>query len=308
MFLNRRVGRLSRAHLTENERRWWSSWEWRKETAWRVFVQSSLLPWEWSEAGWWGGLERVLPSFLKEKIKRFNDSIDPCGHLILPLSFAPSCIKWGKNKQLHRKICGACDGVYTLTWTPKGWRLEWLLLNPTCIAFISINKHGSKVSCVVLFEQFNWRRFGRGSRPQWHFSKSLRLLWNPSGGRHDIRAAWHELELLVSGGKNYGRLRSQVIVSNESVAHSGAFFSHGLNSDCLDRLNYHVIIKLSPGLIFQPAHIVLKFILALHSPVFIGYCGYGMNWAHALNLSDLYLCQQVTVCQSAPSCHKSLDF
>lgn len=116
------------------------------------------------------------------------------------------------------------------------------------------------------------------------------------------------LNSFVSGGKNYGRLRSQVIVSNESVAHSGTFFSHGLNSDCLDRLNYRVITKLSPGLIFQPAHIVLKFILALHSPVFIGYCGYGMNWAQALNLSDLYLCQQVTVCQSAPSCHKSLDF
>lgn len=144
--------------------------------------------------------------------------------------------------------------------------------------------------------------------PQWHFSKSLSLLWNPSGGRHDIRAAWHELELRVSGGKNYGQLRSQVIESNESVAHSGTFFSHGLNSDCLDRLNYRVITKLSPGLIFQAAHIVLKFILALHSPVFIGYCGYGMNWAHALNLSDLYLVEQVTVCQSAPNCHKSLDF
>lgn len=93
-------------------------------------------------------------------------------------------------------MCGACDGFETLTWTPQGCRLEWLILNPTCPAFISINKHGSKVSCVVLFERFNWRKFGRGSRPRWHFSKSLRLLWNPSGVRHDIRAAWHEFELL----------------------------------------------------------------------------------------------------------------
>lgn len=36
--------------------------------------------------------------------------------------------------------------------------------------------------------------------------------------KHDTRAAWHGLELPVSGGKNYERLRSQVIASNESVA------------------------------------------------------------------------------------------
>lgn len=72
----------------------------RKEIAWRVFVQSPQLPWEWSEAGWWGGLERVLPSFLKEKIKRLNDSIDPCRCLIFA-SFlhASSCISWGKSKK-----------------------------------------------------------------------------------------------------------------------------------------------------------------------------------------------------------------
>lgn len=54
-------------------------------------------------------------------------------------------------------------------------------------------------------------------------------------------------------------------MSNESVAHSQAFFSQGLNADCPDRLNSCVITKLSHGLIFQPA---LKFMLALHSPVF----------------------------------------
>lgn len=42
--------------------------EWRKEIAWRVFVQSALLPWEWRRG--------VSSSFLKENIKRLNESID----------------------------------------------------------------------------------------------------------------------------------------------------------------------------------------------------------------------------------------
>lgn len=62
------------------------------------------------------------------------------------------------------------------------------------------------------------------------------------------------LNPLISGGMNYEWLRSQVIVSNESVAHSRAFFSQGLNADCLDRLNSCVITELSRGLIFQPTH------------------------------------------------------
>lgn len=51
-------------------------------------------------------------------------------------------------------------------------------------------------------------------------------------------------------------------------SHSHAFFSQGLNADCLDRLNSCVITKLSHGLIFQFIHIALKFMLALHSGAF----------------------------------------
>lgn len=51
-------------------------------------------------------------------------------------------------------------------------------------------------------------------------------------------------------------------------SHSHAFFSQGLNADCLDRLNPRVITKLSHSLIFQAIHSTLKFILALHSRAF----------------------------------------
>lgn len=134
------------------------------------------------------------------------------------------------------------------------WYLKWLIANTVCSTLISINEQESNVSRVILFLQFNWRNLGCGSWTRWHLSKSLRLLWNSSRVRHDIRTAWHEFELLISGGKNYEWLRSQVIVSNESVAHSCAFFSQGLNANFLDRLNSCVITKLSRGLIFQPTH------------------------------------------------------
>lgn len=64
------------------------------------------------------------------------------------------------------------------------------------------------------------------------------------------------LNSLFQVGRIMSGLRSQVIVSSESVAHSRAFFSQGLNADCLDRLNSCVITELSRSLIFQPAQIV----------------------------------------------------
>lgn len=69
---------------------------------------------------------------------------------------------------------------------------------------------------------------GCGSPDWWHVSKCLRLLWNKSLRRHDIRAAWHRFELVISGGKNYEWLQLQVIVSNELVSHSFTFFVAGL--------------------------------------------------------------------------------
>jgi len=116
---------------------------------------------------------------------------------------------------------------------------RWLILiaNTACTSLISINEQGSSVSRVILSLQFNWRNLGCRSWTRWHLSKSLRLLWNPTQRRHDIRAAWHQFELLISGGKNYEWLHSQVIVSSESVAHRRSFFSQGLNAGCLDRLN-----------------------------------------------------------------------
>lgn len=156
--------------------------------------------------------------------------------------------------------CGAPPiGLYMYT-PQQRWLIlkKWLIANTACTILISINEQGSSVSRVILSLQFNWRNLGRGSWTRWHLSKSLRLLWNSTRGRHDIRAAWHEFELLISGGKNYEWLHSQVIVSNESVAHSRAFFLQGLNADCLDRLNSCVITKLSRVLIFQPVHIALS--------------------------------------------------
>lgn len=65
-------------------------------------------------------------------------------------------------------------------------------------------------------------------------------------------------DISLNSSSQVGRIMSgfdsQVIVSNESVAHSRAFFSQGLNADCLDRLNSCVITKLSRSLVFQPAH------------------------------------------------------
>lgn len=77
-------------------------------------------------------------------------------------------------------------------------------------------------SCLI------WKEPGCGSPDWWHVSKCLRLLWNKSLRRHDIRAAWHRFELVISGGKNYEWLQLQVIVSNELVSHSFTFFVAGL--------------------------------------------------------------------------------
>lgn len=130
----------------------------RKEIAWRVFVQSPQLPWEWSEAGWWGGLERVLPSFLKQKIKRLNDSIDPCRCLIFAsFLLAPSCIRCGKSKKKLYRL------FYTSVWIRI---LNLTLKFPTLFFWRGL-----------IGEKFwAWKR----CRPHWHFSKSLRLLWNSS--------------------------------------------------------------------------------------------------------------------------------
>lgn len=76
------------------------------------------------------------------------------------------------------------------------------------------------------------------------------------------------LNSLFQVGRIMSGLRSQVIVSSESVAHSRAFFSQGLNADCLDRLNsacYHRAVT-QPH--FSACTNSRTFMLALPSAVF----------------------------------------
>lgn len=208
----------------------------------------------------WRGppLEWVMPSFLKEKIKKFNRLLILVAACVTLLSFL--LLPHPAVSNVYSEWYFACNGGLTILWALSiavymyiSWQ-GWRIANTVCSTLISINELGANVSRVILPLPFNWRNLGCRSWTPWHLSKSPRLLWNSSRVRHDIRAAWHQFELLISGGKNYEWLRSQVIVSNESVAHSPAFFSQGLNADCLDRLNSCVITKLSRRLIFQSTH------------------------------------------------------
>lgn len=201
------------------------------------------------------GSDWVLLSFLKGKIKRLDESIDPrrcrCSSSLSLSCYFPD-VKKIHSHQLHTL---RPPSYIACIWT-RHIRNDWL--KPLHLNFLK-NDPGSRVSRVILSPRYLiGESLGAEVGLRWHPSKSPRLLWNPTCGRHDIRAAWHQFEPLVSGGKNYEPLHSQVIVSNESVAHRRAFFSQGLNADCLDRLNLRVITKLSHRFVFQPEHTALS--------------------------------------------------